>query len=285
MSSATAAVAIGESLSERFGRVRAFTETLCQTLETEDTVVQSMPEASPTKWHLAHTTWFFETFLLAPRGDYRSLNEKFSVLFNSYYNAVGEQFPRPRRGLLSRPTLAETIDYRRHVDERVVAILESGDLETPRVVEIGLHHEQQHQELLITDAKHALSCNPIEPVFRYGGFRTGSIDARWLRHDGGVVEIGHDDEGFAYDNESPAHETLLRPFELANQPVTCGEYLEFIQDGGYRDPSLWLSEGWATVQREHWMAPPLLAPNQRRVVDLHNGGQKARRSRRAGLPR
>ncbi len=248
-------------LSVAFAAVRRRTERLCEPLVTEDFVVQSMPDVSPTRWHLAHTTWFFETFVLARwEADHRPLNADYQILFNSYYNSVGEQFPRARRGMLTRPTVAEVFDYRHAIDEAMVRLLErvADDAELARVVELGLHHEQQHQELMLTDIKHVLSCNPLWPVYRQRARETSVRSGRpahWSRFDGGLVAIGHEGSSFAFDNERPRHQTYLEPFELQDRLITCGEYREFVADGGYQRPELWLSLGWATVRQEEWRAP------------------------------
>lgn len=242
---------IGE-LTQRFTEVRAFTDALCATLKPEDCCIQSMTDASPTRWHLAHTSWFFETFLLKRDPTYRSFDEHYEVLFNSYYNTVGEQFPRDRRGLLSRPTVAEVQAYRSHVDAGVAGWFESGriaeDAALANVIEWGVQHEQQHQELILTDLKHLFSINPLLPAFRGDAWvaaKGASLD--WVRVDEGVYEIGHRGDGFAYDNECPRHRVFLDAFQLASRPATNGEYLAFIEDGGYERPEFWLSEGWGAV--------------------------------------
>ena len=222
----------------------------------EDFGLQSMPDASPVKWHLAHTTWFFETFVLGP--EVEPFHPQFGYLFNSYYETVGRMHPRSERGLLSRPTVAEVRQYRGHVDEHVEALLGKGALDPARlaIVELGLNHEQQHQELILTDLKHGLSKNVLRPVYREGTPIPAQPRAvRWLSHAGGVVPIGHEGEGFHFDNEGPRHEVLLQPFEIADRKVTCGEYLEFMRDGGYTRAELWLSAGWGTVQSQGWRAP------------------------------
>jgi ergothioneine biosynthesis protein EgtB len=251
--SATAAIA------SRYARVRRFTETLCQTLTAEDCCIQSMPDASPTRWHLAHTTWFLETFVLARGGRYVIYNEQFAYLFNSYYNAVGKQFTRAERGLLSRPTLDEIRGYRQHVDDRMGQLLAKGDLggDVAAIVELGLQHEQQHQELILTDIKHAFSHNPLLPTFRPGKMPvgTGEVSAEWRAFDEQICSIGHEGDSFAYDNELPRHRVLLGNFEIATRPVDCGQYLEFMRNRGYERPELWLSEGWRTVCEEGWRAP------------------------------
>jgi ergothioneine biosynthesis protein EgtB len=252
-------------LGALYARIRATTEALCRPLRTEDYVVQSMPDASPTKWHLAHTSWFFETFVLsgAARG-YRAFDERFAVLFNSYYHAAGERLPRPERGLLTRPTVEEVFAYRAHVDAAMAALLagEHGELapEARFTVELGLNHEEQHQELLLTDIKHALGLNPLEPTYRArasGPAAPRALPAGegWVGYDGGLIEIGTDGPGFAFDNESPRHRRFLAPFELARAPVSCGEWLEFVAAGGYRKSEHWLSDGWDACQRLGWEAP------------------------------
>jgi ergothioneine biosynthesis protein EgtB len=250
------------SPTARFAAVRGFTERLCDGLATEDYVVQSMPDVSPTKWHLAHTSWFFETFLLREhlRG-YRPLNEGYAFLFNSYYVHAGERHCRAQRGYISRPTVAEVFEYRRYVDEHMQRLLDGADgapLETLRpLLEIGLNHEQQHQELMLTDLKHVFGVNPLRPVFREreGAGTAEALPLEWIPVEGGVRWIGHAGEGFAYDNEGPRHRQFLQPFQLANRLVTNGEYLQFMEDGGYRRPDLWLSMGWATVQEHGWTEP------------------------------
>ncbi len=249
---------LAPSLVERLGDVREHTERLAASLSPEDQTVQSMPDASPAKWHLAHTTWFFETFVLRPHSaDYRIFDAAFPYLFNSYYEAAGPRHPRPQRGLITRPGVSEILAYRAHVTAAMIEYLMSGDTEIEPLVELGLHHEQQHQELLLMDAKHLLSLNPLKPA--YGPMRElrpcAEHDADWLTFAGGLLEIGHDGVGFAFDNEGPRHRVWLEPFALASQPVTCGEYLAFIEDGGYRRPELWLSAGWDCVRTREWVAP------------------------------
>ncbi|HET9834831.1 MAG TPA: ergothioneine biosynthesis protein EgtB [Rhodanobacteraceae bacterium] len=245
---------------QRYGCVRAATLAWCAGLQPEDTVVQSMPDASPVKWHLAHTTWFFEQFLLARQPGYTPLHPQWQYLFNSYYQSVGPMHARAQRGLLSRPTLAEVLDYRARIDERMGALLErgQGDAEIAALLELGLNHEQQHQELLLTDIKHLFSLNPLQPAFRARAATASVPDPvplRFLRGREGIVQIGHDGEGFAFDNESPRHRVLLHAHALANRATTNAEYRAFIEDGGYRTPTLWLSEGWDAVQREGWSRP------------------------------
>jgi len=243
----------------RYLDVRQRSQALCRSLEPEDFVIQTMPDASPTKWHLAHVTWFFETFLLrAHRPGYVVHDPRYEVLFNSYYNAVGRQHPRPRRGLLSRPTVNEVMAYRSHVDEAMVDWLVDGlDGDLVPLLELGLNHEQQHQELLLMDIKHVLAQNPLFPVFQdAGGPGPGRIEGlEWIDFDGCETLIGHDGEGFAYDNERPRHRTLVEDYALADRCISNGEYLEFMRDGGYEQPLLWLSDGWSLLQNEEWRHP------------------------------
>lgn len=253
-------------LAERYLEVRRFTERLTSGLAPEDMVVQSMPDVSPTKWHLAHTSWFFEQFVLLPHlSGYSPYNPAYLYLFNSYYHQAGERHCRDQRGYISRPTVAEVIRYRRQVDLAIADLLAGLDEARFRTVEplitLGLHHEQQHQELLLTDIKHVFSVNPLRPAYceaHGGGAEEGSAEVgplTWVGFAGGVREIGHGGDGFAYDNEGPRHLQYVMPFEVANRLVTNGEYLEFIEDGGYRRPELWLSLGWAAVEQHGWTAP------------------------------
>jgi ergothioneine biosynthesis protein EgtB len=238
--------------------VRQQTENLCEPLTPEDMMVQSCSEASPAKWHLAHTTWFFETFLLSEfLPGYRPFHHDFIWLFNSYYNAVSDQPLKKLRGSFSRPSLAEILEYRRHV-EAAMARLIKGDMpaEAERRVVLGLHHEQQHQELLAYDIKNAFWSNPVHPPFKMGPLPESKAgELTWVGQNGGLVEIGHHGEGFCFDNEQPRHKVYLEPFELASRLATCGEYLDFMRDGGYERPELWLSEGWDTVTAQQWKAP------------------------------
>jgi len=249
-------------LAEAFRRVRAQTEALAQPLVTEDYVVQSMPDCSPTKWHLAHVSWFFETFILTPNvPNYTSLHPQYAYLFNSYYNAVGERHCRPKRGLISRPTVADTYRYRAYVDEHMLDLLETSEPDAVErlapLITLGLHHEQQHQELIVTDLKHVLAANPLHPAYleRPPDAPTQSPSLEWRRFPGGLGWIGHAGDGFAFDNELPRHQHYLQPFALANRPVTNAEYLAFMADDAYQRPELWLSMGWATVQDNAWEAP------------------------------
>lgn len=251
-----------DAVLKRYETVRDFSLQLCQPLATEDYVIQTMPDVSPTKWHLAHTSWFFETFVLkAFAAGYKPLDPQYEYLFNSYYNTVGEQYCRPKRGMLSRPTVEDIFRYRRHVDHHMRELL--ADAPDDRFatlqpfIEVGLHHEQQHQELMLTDIKHVFAANVLRSV--YGGGSTGTIRSvpplRWITYEEGIVHIGHDGNGFAYDNEKPRHRMFLERFALASRLVTCCEYLAFMADGGYERPELWLSDGWNLVQQEGWNAP------------------------------
>ena len=247
-------------LGARFARIRGATGVLAQGLTAEDCALQSMPDASPVKWHLAHTTWFFETFVLEPNlQGYRPFDPAYRVLFNSYYNAVGERHPRAERGMLSRPALDEICAYRRHVDESMQQLL-SGTAIPPAVgdlVELGHQHEQQHQELILTDLKHLLSRNPLRPAYQKPWPLT-PIHARvrgWIPHAGGLHEIGYGADEFCFDNETPRHRVWLEPFSMATHPVTHGDFVEFVEDGGYRRPELWLAAGWDVVNARGWQAP------------------------------
>ncbi len=251
--------AVRATVASRFRLVREQTLALCASLSAEDMLLQSMPDASPTKWHLAHTTWFFEQFVLARDPSWEVRDPAWNYLFNSYYQSIGPMHARPQRGLLSRPSLDEVRDYRRRVDDAVEALLDrNGDPQLATLVELGLQHEQQHQELLLTDIKHAFWCNPLKPAYRAPVVLAADSKAVPLRFvDGreGIVEIGHRGEGFAFDNETPRHRELLHPHAMANRLVSNAEYLTFVREGGYREPGLWLSDGWATVQRESWQHP------------------------------
>jgi ergothioneine biosynthesis protein EgtB len=247
-------------LFEEFLRVRRQTEDLCLPLSPEDMMVQSCAEASPAKWHLAHTTWFFETFLLREfLAGYREFHPDFRWLFNSYYNSVSDQPEKKLRASFSRPPVESVFQYRQHVEEGIQRLLASNPPEevTQRIV-LGLHHEQQHQELLAYDIKHALWTNPLRPPYLNEPviFNAPPLSKPdWIAYQGGVCEIGYSGGGFAFDNESPRHPEYLRPYALASRLVSCGEYLAFIEDGGYRRPELWLSAGWDTVKAEGWKAP------------------------------
>ncbi|MEN9396502.1 MAG: hypothetical protein RLZ81_1032 [Pseudomonadota bacterium] len=272
-----------ERLAQRYQTVRATTMARAAPLSAEDQCIQSMPQASPTKWHLAHTSWFFEAVVLQPHAaGYRVFDERFAYLFNSYYESLGARLPRPDRGLLTRPSLAQVHAYREHVDAAmlhfIATALPGADRPVRALIELGLNHEQQHQELILTDILHGLSCNPLLPP--YQPYQDAGASARpapgatlpmqWLGLPGGVVQVGHAGADFAFDNETPRHAVLLQPFELADRLVTCGEYLQFIEDGGYRDPACWLSDGWAAAQAQNWQAPAYwLAPGDARSRAQH----------------
>ena len=246
------------ALAQHYWHVRCATLDLIAGLAAEDAAIQSMPDASPVKWHLAHTTWFFEEFVLGRAPRYVPLHADWRFLFNSYYQSVGAMHARAQRGLLSRPTLAEVLDYRAEIDERMrERLLQPVDAELDALVTLGLNHEQQHQELLLTDIKHLFSRNPLEPVYRRAPppVHGTAPPLRFLAGAEGVVEIGHAAAGFAFDCETPRHSTLLHPHALANRAVSNAEYCDFIRDGGYRKPTLWMSEGWNTVVREGWQQP------------------------------
>jgi ergothioneine biosynthesis protein EgtB len=251
------------ALRDRFAAVRRDSERLAADLSPEDQAIQSMPDVSPTKWHLAHTTWFFETFILKGFDRaYRPLDPAYAYLFNSYYEAAGPRHPRPQRGLLSRPTTTEIAAYRVHVSAALLRLIDAAGEkawdEAAALIELGIHHEQQHQELILMDIKHVFSMNPLLPAYqrprpiRLANART---DRGWVACKGGLVEIGHTGPGFAFDNEGPRHKVWLEPFRLATHPVSCGEFLDFIADGGYRRAEFWLSEGWAIVNEQGWSAP------------------------------
>ena len=250
------------ALLSQYQDVRRATEHLCEPLAIEDYILQAMADVSPTRWHLAHVSWFFETFLLKPHlPGYASPHPKYEFLFNSYYNAVGPQYYRPHRGLISRPTVAEVYDYRAHVDQGMVSLLEVSDEnkldELEPTLTLGLNHEQQHQELILTDIKYNLAINPLRPAYHNQPIPRGSATEplRWVDFPGGIHSIGFEGAEFSFDNEGPRHDALLRPFRIASRLVTNGEFIEFMEAGGYGLPTLWLSDGWATVQAEGWNAP------------------------------
>ncbi len=252
-----------QSALDRYLRIRQDSENLCQPLQTEDYIIQTAAFASPVKWHLAHITWFFETFILSKYlPDYTAFHPHYGYLFNSYYEQVGQFYPRAQRGFLSRPTVAEIYRYRDYVNQAMQQLIETASEHDwhdiyYRLV-IGLNHEQQHQELLLTDLKYNFSLNPLFPAYREDLPRPVSqplTAMTWLEYPSGVSEIGFTGDGFSYDNESPRHKVYLDSFALASRPVSNGEYLEFITAGGYSNPVYWLSDGWSTVQREAWQAP------------------------------
>jgi ergothioneine biosynthesis protein EgtB len=247
-------------LRAAYESVRSFTEQLAAPLSPEDQTVQSMPDVSPTKWHRGHTSWFFETFLLRPElAGYRVAHPAYAYIFNSYYEAAGDRYPRAERGLVSRPGTIEVAEYRRHVDAAMAQLLDQAlSPESLDLVELGLNHEQQHQELLLMDIKHVLSRSPLEPAYASTAACVASPDPekpQWVEHPGGPVEIGHRGGGFSFDNESPRHVVQLVPHAIGDRLVTCGDWQEFIEDGGYQRPELWLSEGWASAQAQGWHAP------------------------------
>jgi ergothioneine biosynthesis protein EgtB len=252
-----------KSLLEQYRQVRRQTETICQPLVTEDYCIQTMPDVSPPKWHIAHVSWFFETFLLLPFDpDYRLFHPRFDTLFNSYYVTHSQPFPRPQRGLLSRPTVAEIYRYRAYVDEAMTALLTTlpearwNEIH-PRLL-LGLHHEQQHQELLYTDIKHILAFNPLRPAYQIPAsplHPARATQLQWLEFAGGVKTIGYEGEGFCFDNETPRHRVYLNDYALGSRLATNGEYLEFIEAGGYQRPEYWLADGWNTVCQQGWQAP------------------------------
>jgi ergothioneine biosynthesis protein EgtB len=260
MTPTTAATETETGLLEDFFRVRRQSEELSRPLSPEDMMVQSCSEASPAKWHLAHTTWFFETFLLRESlPTYREYNPDFRWLFNSYYNSVSDQPEKKLRASFSRPPVEAIFAYRQHVENGMHWLLSSHPAEeVMQKIVLGLHHEQQHQELLTTDIKHALWTNPLRPAYSEKPLHLDASQLQnptWLDYEGGVRDIGADGKQFAFDNELPRHPEYLRPFQLSSQLITCGEYLEFMNDGGYRRPELWLASGWDTVKAECWKAP------------------------------
>ncbi len=248
-----------EPLRNRYVRIRATTLELIADLRPEDTVVQTMPDVSPTKWHLAHVTWFFERFVLEPCGVAR-ISDEYHYLFNSYYNSAGNMHPRPRRGEITRPTLEEVLEYRARIDESMLELIDAGLISGERadVLTLGLHHEQQHQELILTDIKHVLAQNPALPPARKDVRRPPGATAptlEFLPGKSGIVRIGHERVGFCFDNETPAHDALLHPHDIANRLVTNGEFREFIAAGGYEQPEHWLSDGWSTIRERGWTRP------------------------------
>jgi ergothioneine biosynthesis protein EgtB len=248
------------ALELRYREVRAATVALALPLSDADATVQSMPDASPAKWHLAHTTWFFESMVLtAGSSNYKAFDERFDFLFNSYYETVGARHPRPLRGLLTRPTLAEVLAYRNYVDFAIAQLLQQTPPERVlKVIELGCHHEQQHQELLLTDILHLFAQNPLRPAYRESvplAVEVVNRSQAYRSFAGGLLDMGHDGQGFAFDCEGPRHSVRIEPYRLSDRLITNGEWAEFIADGGYRNPLLWLSDGWATVRDEAWSAP------------------------------
>jgi ergothioneine biosynthesis protein EgtB len=269
-----------ESLLRRFAQVRSHTAALAAPLSAEDQCVQSMPDASPAKWHLGHTSWFFEAVVLAPHSPgYEPFDPHFFHLFNSYYESLGPRHPRPQRGLLTRPGVEEVMEYREHVDAAVGEFIEQSTsgawTAAAPLLELGLNHEQQHQELILTDILHAFWCNPLLPAYHQVEapalrLAAASSPLEWIAMPGGEAWIGHDGEGFAFDNEAPRHRVLLEPYRIADRLVTCGDFSQFIADGGYERATLWLSDGWAAVQAGAWKAPAYwIAPGDPRVPASH----------------
>jgi ergothioneine biosynthesis protein EgtB len=270
-----------ETLAGHYAKVRAHCLALAEPLSAEDQAVQSMPDASPTKWHLAHTSWFFEAVVLSSHSSgYRPFDERYFHLFNSYYESLGPRHPRPQRGLLTRPSLPEVYAYREHVDRAMARFIASCTDEqwaaAGPLVELGLNHEQQHQELILTDILHALSCNPLLPAYQPAEapalrLAASAAPLNWIERPGGIAQVGHDDDaGFSFDNETPRHAVLLAPHRIADRLVTCGEYAQFIADGGYEQAGLWLSDGWAAVQAGGWKAPVYwIAPGDPRAPADH----------------
>jgi ergothioneine biosynthesis protein EgtB len=252
-----------EKLSEQYQQVRSLSEKLASKLQNEDSIIQAMPDVSPPKWHLAHTTWFFERFILKENdSSYVPFNPQFDYLFNSYYETIGSYHPRHSRGVLSRPSMDEIYEYRNHVDEAIIQLVNQFESQLPQemhdLIEIGLQHEQQHQELLLTDVKYNFSCNPLLPQFaepKTFQLPQSNTETMYINIEGGLVEIGYSGAGFSFDNERPRHKVWLEPYRLASHPVTNGEYTSFIEAGGYEQPEHWLSDGWATVKKEKWKHP------------------------------
>ena len=252
----------GREIQQRLFDTRSLSQELASPLSAEDMAVQAMDDASPTKWHLAHVTWFFETFVLAKHlPGYRLFDETFPYYFNSYYESLGPRQPRPRRGLLTRPSIERVMAYRDHVDQALETLFAwdtGSEPEVVRLIEVGINHEQQHQELLLTDILALFAVNPLRPAYfprQRSVNQTDPDEMDWIEFSGGIHEVGHDGNGFAWDNEAPSHEVLIQPFRLADRLVTNAEWLAFVEDGGYGTASLWLSDGWATVNREGWEAP------------------------------
>ncbi|WP_263263344.1 ergothioneine biosynthesis protein EgtB [Pseudomonas sp. RIT-PI-S] len=264
------------ALRERYRTVRQHSERLAVPLSAEDMAAQSMADASPTKWHLGHTAWFFETFLLTPGlPGYQPFDPAFGYLFNSYYEAVGPRQPRPQRGMLTRPAVEQVLAYRKHVDAHMARLLQGPlDEQQQALIELGLQHEQQHQELILMDILHLFSLSPLAPAYSAAWPKdSAGRRGRYRAHGGGLLDIGHEGGGFAFDNEGPRHRQWLEPFEICDRLVTNGQWLEFIAAGGYRNPALWLSEGWATVQAQGWEAPLYWRPVAEQRQDIAAGWQ------------
>jgi len=271
-----------DNLLNSYKKVRSFSHKLAKPLSKEDYVVQSMPDVSPTKWHLAHTSWFFEAFVLSKIiNKYRSLHPQYNFLFNSYYVQVGERHSRPKRGLISRPTVDEVFEYREYVDKNMLKVFKNTDEKKfkkfAEIIEIGIHHEQQHQELIVTDIKHVLSENPLFPIYKKSKDSKNSkniTQLHWVNFEGGIHTIGNEGDKFGYDNEFPVHKMYIEPFLLASRLVTNGEYMEFINNGGYSKPELWLSDGWNTVSSNNWNAPLYWIKNGNNWNQFTLGGLK-----------
>ncbi len=278
--------------SNAYARVRATTERLASVLSAEDQTVQTMADVSPTKWHRAHVTWFFETFILGEYAPgYQAFDDAYAYIFNSYYEAMGARHPRPERGLLSRPGIDEIARYRAAVDNAMAPLLREPDQPgLPELITLGLHHEQQHQELLLMDIKHVLSRNPLHPPYLAGAPEPAGIappKAGWLEHGGGPAEIGHRGQGFGFDNEFPVHTVHLTPFGLADRPVTCGEWLSFMEDDGYRPARVLALRRLGRGQHATLGRAAVLVARPRRhrsLASVHTLGPQARRSQRAGVP-
>lgn len=258
----TDAINVSNDLADRFQNLRQRSESLAAQLSDADATVQSMEDASPAKWHLAHTTWFFEEFIVAPsRGEPARFDERFQYLFNSYYDGIGPRHARPMRGMLTRPTLEHVLEYRQHVNAHVLDILKSGNIDVAPLMALGIAHEEQHQELLLTDILHLFAQNPIKPAFSPSEpvqMHSAQNSTGWLEFDGGIVSIGVDtdnDDAFVFDCEGPRHDVLLQPYALASHAVTNQQWADFMADGGYREPRLWLSDGFARCQEDGWTAP------------------------------
>ena len=279
---------VASDLQARYSSTRALTDALAAPLSPEDQTAQSMPDASPTKWHRGHTSWFFETFLLPALPAYRPYHPLFGYLFNSYYETIGPRYPRPQRGLVTRPGIGEIASYRAQVDEAMSELL--ADRTEPRtafLAELGIQHEQQHQELLLMDIKSLLVLNPLRPRYHHeildGPHPNPALN--WVEIAGGTGLVGHDGTGFAFDNEEPRHRVVLGPYAIADRPVSCGDWLGFMADRGYERPELWLSDGWSTVQREGWQAPLYWEQDGTEWAVFTLGGLKTARPRRTSVPR
>ncbi|MCP5364007.1 MAG: ergothioneine biosynthesis protein EgtB [Hyphomicrobiales bacterium] len=268
--SASREVRTQRRLLEEFTRVRRQSLAIAEPLSGEDQTVQSMPDASPTKWHLAHTTWFFEAFILKPGAPkYRVFNEAFFYLFNSYYEALGPRHSRPHRGMLTRPSIEDVRAYRAYVDEQIARYVEQAEEPERETIEplliLGLNHEQQHQELMLSDVLHLFSCNPLRPAYRTRSASRhphGATAATWYTFAGGITEVGHQGDTFSFDNEGPRHVVVVNPFRLASRLVTNGEWKAFMADGGYQRPELWMSDGWSALQDELWHMPLYWRPSE-----------------------